>query len=99
MKVQDLNTGVWVNVREDKAWRLATNIHRWSQPVTDDSSAGGEDTPPAEDTVETVEELFDPSGHTVAEVVAYLATVDDDEKARVMQLEIDGKARVGITGL
>lgn len=58
-------------------------------PVEDepDSDAG-----PAGD------EEFDPAAHTVAEVAAYLADADDDEKTRVLAAEQAGQARKGIIG-
>lgn len=42
--------------------------------------------------------LFDPSEHTVAEVLAHLADADDAEHARVLAAEQDGQARKGIIG-
>lgn len=44
------------------------------------------------------EEQYDPSNYDVAEVNKYLAEANDDEKARVLQAERDGKARKGILG-
>lgn len=43
-------------------------------------------------------DLFDPSLHTVADVLAYLDSVDDTERARVIDAERAGKARKTITG-
>lgn len=43
-------------------------------------------------------EEFDPAAHTVAEVAAYLADADDDEKTRVLAAEQAGQARKGIIG-
>lgn len=40
----------------------------------------------------------DPADYTVAEVNAYLATADDDEHERVLDAEVAGKNRTGITG-
>lgn len=40
--------------------------------------------------------VFDPSAKTVAEVNAYLAKADPDERARVLAAERDGQARKGI---
>lgn len=42
--------------------------------------------------------VFDPSAHTVSEVNAYLETVDEAERARVLEAERAGKARKGILG-
>ena len=39
---------------------------------------------------------FDPAEHTVAQVNAYLADADEDERARVLAAEADGRARRGI---
>ncbi|GAA3223228.1 hypothetical protein [Actinocorallia longicatena] len=39
---------------------------------------------------------YDPSQHTVAEVNEHLATLDPEERARVLAAERDGKARRGI---
>lgn len=44
------------------------------------------------------DEEFDPSVHTVAEVLAHLADADDDEKNRVLAAEQAGQARKGIIG-
>lgn len=41
-------------------------------------------------------DVYDPAEHNVADVVAYLEGVDDDERDRVLDLERDGKARKGI---
>lgn len=41
---------------------------------------------------------FNPADHTVDEVQEYLNGADDDEKARVLDLERQGDARVGIIG-
>lgn len=48
-----------------------------------------------EGTVEAVEavEGFDPSSHDVPTVLEYLEQADGEEKARVLDLEADGKAR------
>lgn len=43
-------------------------------------------------------EEFDPTAHTVAEVLAHLADAADDEKARVLAAEQAGQARKGIIG-
>ena len=42
------------------------------------------------------EDLYDPSGHTVDEVLEYLGAVDVTEAARVQEAEAAGKGRVGI---
>jgi hypothetical protein len=36
---------------------------------------------------------FDPADRTAADVVEYLGSVDDDEAARILSAEADGKAR------
>lgn len=41
---------------------------------------------------------FDPGAHNVDEVAAYLADAPEAERARVLQAERDGKARVTILG-
>lgn len=41
-------------------------------------------------------EAFDPSGHTVVDVLAYLADADEDERARVLAAEAAGEARATI---
>lgn len=43
-----------------------------------------------------VENLFDPSAHTAAEVNAYIAAVDADERARVLAAEAEGKNRATV---
>lgn len=45
------------------------------------------------DVVDSGKKLFDPSTKTVAEVNAYLAKADHDERARVIAAERDGQAR------
>lgn len=42
-------------------------------------------------------EPFDPSGHSVEDVLAYLAEADDAERERVLAAERDGKNRKTIT--
>ena len=42
--------------------------------------------------------VFDPNTHTVAEVNAYLAKADDEERARVLAAERDGQARKTVLG-
>jgi hypothetical protein len=49
------------------------------------------------------DELFDPSGHTVDDVKAYLDGLPEDEdgeaeRQRVLTLESEGKARAGLLG-
>lgn len=39
---------------------------------------------------------FDPTAHTVAEVLAYLSSSDEDERARVLAAEEAGEARATI---
>ncbi|MFF6940462.1 hypothetical protein [Streptomyces lavendulae] len=41
-------------------------------------------------------EAFDPAGHTVVDVLAYLADADEDERARVLAAEAAGEARATI---
>lgn len=41
-------------------------------------------------------DLYDPSEHTVDEVVAYLETADGDEVTRVQDAERAGKGRKGV---
>lgn len=41
---------------------------------------------------------FNPSDHSVEKVMKYLAEADEDERARVLELETSGKARKGILG-
>lgn len=41
---------------------------------------------------------FEPSNHTVEEVLEYLASADETERARVLNLEAEGKARRTILG-
>lgn len=65
------------------------------EPVTPDvidiSEPAKEETPE-----EQVKDLFEPSLHTVNEVLKYLETVDDEEKLRVLALEEIGKNRSSI---
>jgi hypothetical protein len=44
------------------------------------------------------EDLFDPEPHTVDEVNEYLTYATVEERDRVLELEKNGKARVGIVG-
>ncbi|MFI8294441.1 hypothetical protein ACIGCZ_00690 [Streptomyces nigra] len=41
---------------------------------------------------------FDPSGHTGPEVIEYLKTADEDERARVLAAEKAGKGRSTVLG-
>lgn len=41
---------------------------------------------------------YDPDDHTVPEVNAYLDTVSDEERERILQAERDGQNRTGIVG-
>jgi hypothetical protein len=43
-------------------------------------------------------QLYDPSAHTVDEVVAYLEAADENEQLRVIVAEEQGKNRVTVTG-
>lgn len=87
----------------------AEPVHLVGEPVTDEEAAdpnavwGATEPPLAEATVLTAP--FDPNGHTVPDVVAYLTTggpdggpVTDDERARVLDAERAGQARKGIVG-
>lgn len=58
----------------------------------------GEDNP--DDPEDEDEELYDPADHTVDEVLEYLTSEDitEEETARVLASEKDGKARKGILG-
>lgn len=53
--------------------------------------------PPTETASGIPIKLYDPSEHTVDEVTAHLATVDEDEQLRILQAEEAGKNRVTIT--
>lgn len=44
----------------------------------------------------TGEVLFDPNEHKVADVIAYLVSADEDERARVLEAEAEGQDRKGI---
>lgn len=44
----------------------------------------------------TGEVLFDPNEHKVADVIAYLASADEEERARVLEAEAEGQDRKGI---
>lgn len=44
----------------------------------------------------TGEVLFDPNDHKADDVIAYLAEADEDERARVLAVEAEGKDRKGI---
>lgn len=66
-------------------------------PVEPSEPVEGMDTPePTDDAVSDVA-AFDPSEHTVAEVLAYLRANPDDRQ-RVIGLEADGKQRGTILG-
>ncbi|MFI8360716.1 hypothetical protein ACIGD1_11210 [Streptomyces sp. NPDC085612] len=51
---------------------------------------------PGPDTGDGTADAFEPSEHTVAEVLAHLAAADDDERARVLAAEEAGQARATI---
>jgi hypothetical protein len=44
------------------------------------------------------EKPFDPGEHTAPQVLEYLKTVDEEERARVLAAEADGQKRKGILG-
>jgi hypothetical protein len=48
--------------------------------------------------VQVPRRVFDPSEHTVAQVLAHLDKADDDERDRVLAAERAGKARAGVLG-
>lgn len=48
---------------------------------------------------EAPQEAYDPAGHTAPEVLEYLKGVGYQEAVRVLQAEVDGKNRKGITSL
>ncbi|MER5601514.1 hypothetical protein [Streptomyces sp. NPDC002265] len=57
-------------------------------------------TPPAPDPATTDDgELFDPGEHTAPEVIEYLKTADDEERARVLAVEAEGQKRKGVLAL
>lgn len=60
-----------------------------ANPSIDKTEAG--ETPDGSTT-----EAYDPSEHSVDEVVAYLETADENEKERVLAAEAEGKARKGV---
>ncbi|MFF7067304.1 hypothetical protein [Streptomyces pseudovenezuelae] len=43
-------------------------------------------------------EPFDPAEHTIPQVLAYLKDADDEERARVLDIEAAGEKRKGILG-
>lgn len=43
-------------------------------------------------------DVYDPAGYSVADVNEHLASVDDGERARILDAERAGKARKGILG-
>ncbi|AZQ77663.1 hypothetical protein EJ997_10245 [Flaviflexus ciconiae] len=48
------------------------------------------------ETSPTGEVLFDPNDHKADDVIAYLESADEDERARVLAVEAEGKDRKGI---
>lgn len=50
----------------------------------------------AEEDAQAEANLFDPAEHTVAEVNDYLADATEEERARVLSVEKDGKARASL---
>lgn len=50
----------------------------------------------AEEGAQAEANLFDPAEHTVAEVNDYLADATEEERARVLSVEKDGKARASL---
>jgi hypothetical protein len=56
-------------------------------PASDGDGDGGPDSEP-----------FDPGQHKAPEVVEYLKTADDEERARVLAAEAEGQKRKGILG-
>lgn len=63
---------------------------------TEDAQLGTEDAEGSENGGEDLIGVYDPNVHTADEVVEYLKTASDEEKARIIALETDGKGRVTI---
>lgn len=71
--------------------------------VPDSQNTAGGPAPDDSEVKDAVEELeqagsYDPDDHSVPEVNAYLDTVGEEEKERILQAERDGQARKGIVG-
>lgn len=60
--------------------------------LTPPTETGGEQKEPADD------KPFDPAEHTIPQVMAYLKDADDEERARVLEIEAAGEKRKGILG-
>lgn len=65
---------------------------RWVRVEAD----GGEQAAPVDSPSPGSGGLFDPAGHTVAQVNAYLAGADAGERERVLRAEAAGRNRRGI---
>jgi hypothetical protein len=74
-------------VESDKP--LAGEGEEYPEPAAEDADEAGEEEAEAE---------FDPSEHTVAEVNEYLEAVTQATAERILDAEVAGKNRVGITG-
>lgn len=62
---------------------------RWERIDPDEPTAPAEQPDQAEE--------FDPADHTVPEVLAYMASAEPDEQARVLAAEQQGRDRRGIS--
>lgn len=75
-------------------------VEETEEAKTDDTTADddkGATSAPADEAkeleTEVPEEKFDPSDHTVAEITAYIAEAEEEERTRVLNLEANGKNR------
>lgn len=87
---------------DDSNKLLNTSVPRSQDPTLAENREGpneplpeGDPTPGESDTMALG---GDPGDFTVSEVVAYLETADEVERTRVIDAEIAGKNRAGITG-
>lgn len=81
---------------KDVADRI-TNPKAWNAPDPVRVVPSGDAAQAAKPDVAPSGSVFDPSEHTVAEVLAYLKDADDDEKSRVIEVERSVKGRATIT--
>ncbi|MET4925468.1 hypothetical protein P3L51_24465 [Streptomyces sp. PSRA5] len=87
--------GELVDLDETEAAKWADGVRAEYAEPPPPPPPGGSAPPPAPDGND--QEPFDPSAHTIPDVLAYLDTVGESEALRVYELEEAGENRAGIS--
>lgn len=85
--------GIRVRAEDEARYRARTGGAAPAGPLTQaqaDPRTQEQQDPAAED------DLFDPAEHTVLQVIAHLAEADEEETARVLDVEAEGEKRKGL---